>query len=236
MIDAISSAQLAMNQDQLELSATSQNISNLHTPAYPRSMVTHPAFETFLTPHKSEVLKRLTVQPLLRQGVLDHTRQALDFAIRGEGFFVVQAADGLRYTRRGDFHLNPRGELVSHDGYPVLGKGGLIHLDHNLIKLKADGSIYQDNRLLAQLTLVHFPNGTSLRTEGAGYFSALQPGEPIPHHTEVKQGFLEQSNVKSVEEMMEMLRISRHFQSSQRIMRTADELLNQAIRQLGEGS
>ncbi len=236
MIDAINSAQRAMNQGQLELESVSQNISNIHTPGFKRQITINGSFENALLADKPAIEKSMTLTHVHRQGMLDKTNGTFDFAIKGDGFFVVQLKDGYAFTRRGDFHLNKSGELVTFDGHPVMGQGGSIRLDNDQVSIKSDGTIYQDERAVGKLSIVHFKNPERLITLGGGYFQAKEAGTELEsNNSQIKQGFLEQSNVKSVDEMTEMMRISREFQTSQRLMRQADEMMGQAINNLGEG-
>lgn len=236
MIDAISSAQRAMNQQQLELESVAQNISNIHTPAYKRQLSMNGAFEEALGSDKSSVETAMTVSNLQRQGMLDKTNARLDLAIKGSGFFVVQLKEGYAVTRRGDFHLNKNGTLVTFDGHPVMTQNGSIRMNNDQVSIKSDGSIYQDESLISKLSIVHFNKPDQLKALGNGYYLANEADEKEDSkHSEVKQGFLEQSNIKSVDEMTEMMRISREFQTAQRLMRQADEMMNQAINNLGEG-
>lgn len=235
MLDAITSSQLAMNQDKLQLQALSQNIANIHTPGYKRELMDNAPFEKLLDANKMSVANHMTLSNLQRQGAFSQTNKTYDVAISGQGFFVVESEQGVYYTRRGDFHLNKHGELVTFDDKRVMGVGGAIRLDSNKVVIKQDGSITVDDKPYAQLQIMKFDKPSQLKANGSGYFVATNEPTPIDSRTLILQGFTEQSNVKSIEEMVAMTTISRHFESNQRVMKTADNLLSQAINQLGEG-
>ncbi|WP_185967276.1 flagellar basal body rod C-terminal domain-containing protein [Legionella israelensis] len=84
--------------------------------------------------------------------------------------------------------------------------------------------------------MVDFKNDSSLSYAGHGLYQCNTAPEPVNSATYILQGFVEQSNVKSIDEMTEMLKISRHFEASQKIMRMADALISSAVNQLGEGN
>lgn len=235
MLDAITSSQLAMNQDKLQLQSITQNIANIHTPGYKRELMNNGPFEKLIAADKSAVSANMTISNLQRQGSFSQTNKTYDVAISGQGFFMVEGEQGVYYTRRGDFHLNKHGELVTFDGKRVMGASGSIRLDGNKIKIQPDGTITSNNKPYAQLKLVKFEQPSQLHSLGSGYFSSTVEPLAVDSKTLVLQGFIEQSNVKSIEEMVAMTTISRHFESNQRVMKTADNLLSQAINQLGEG-
>ena len=87
-----------------------------------------------------------------------------------------------------------------------------------------------------QVNIVKFEHPLQLNYHGQGLYESEDSPIPAGDTTRVLQGYLEQSNVKSIDEMMEMVKTSRHFEASQRVMRTADGLLSTAINQLGEGN
>jgi len=235
MTDAIDSAQLAMNIDKIQLEAVSHNVANLHSPGYRKQFVITPVFDTMLHPNHIDIQAQTAKRYLQRQGTLDKTGRLLDIALHGDGYFTIETAHGLRYTRRGDFHLNRQGELVTFDGNRVLLEGGSVSLDDDAVHITSDGIIYQKNKPVAKLRLTKFLPETRFDATGHGYFAASDSGDKPDASCQVRQGFLEQSNVKTVDEMMDLVRISRHFQTSQRLMRLSDDLLGKAISQLGEG-
>lgn len=235
MTDAISSAQLAMNIDKSALDEVSHNIANLHTTGYRKQFMLVPEFEQLVNTNQREVQTNISTVPLQRQGTLDKTGRLLDFAISGEGFFTIETENGIRYTRRGDFHLNPQGELETFDGQRVILDGAALSLENEQVRVTADGTIYQNNKPVGKLRLTNFLPETKLQASGHGYFIADEGENKTDAVCHIQQGFLEQSNVKTVDEMMDMVRISRHFETSQRLMRLSDDLLGKAISQLGEG-
>jgi flagellar basal-body rod protein FlgG len=91
------------------------------------------------------------------------TGNNLDFAIEGEGFFVVSTKDGPMYTRNGKFTINQEKKLVTAEGFPVLGKGGEINIDGKEINVENDGSVFVDKSFVDVIKVVDFEDKKYLR-------------------------------------------------------------------------
>lgn len=171
------------------------------------------------------------------QGALKVTGNPLDVAIEGEGFFRVQTPQGIRYTRNGSFLRNAAtGNLVTSQGYPVLGENGPIELpDTGTITISEDGQIIVDGDVVGQLSVVTVSDFRALKKEGQNLLY-LEKGkaQEIPlENPSIKQGYLESSNVQVVEEMVNMIDTLRTFESLQRAMTSSQEEDQKAIRDVG---
>lgn len=236
MLDAISTAQIAMLQDQLRLQMISQNVSNMQTPGYKRQLIESIGFDEQLQSQMAHVSQQMITSTQNVQGTSIQSRLPNELALSGDGYFEVQTDSGVFYTRRGDFHVNEQGELTTVTGARLLGKSGTLHVDDNAFTIDTNGWLFVDNHKVDQVNVVQFTHPEQVNYIGQGLYESQQTPNPSDGKTRVLQGFLEQSNVKSIDEMMEMVKTSRHFEASQRIMRTADSLLSTAINQLGEGN
>ncbi len=236
MIDAIKATQIAMLEDQARLQTISQNISNMQTAGYKRQLLEAGAFNDHLEAETASVSQHMQSAQMLNQGTVVQTQNAKDIALAGDGFFEVQTKEGVFYSRRGDFHVNEKGQLSAATGGLIMGKSGPIQVDDNEFTINTQGVIYIDNRKVDQLNIVEFTHPQALKYCGQGLYETLESPLPAQSSTRVLQGFIEQSNVKSVDEMMEMVKTSRHYEASQRVMHIADSLLSTAIKQLGEGN
>ncbi|WP_058535505.1 flagellar hook-basal body protein [Legionella saoudiensis] len=236
MFDAITATQLAMDVDQLKLQSISQNISNMNTPAFKRQLAETGAFTNYLQVNMNQAAQQIEQGQIKTQGLLSQTHNPKDLAISGDGYFQVQGEQGIFYTRRGDFQVNAQGELTTATGETVLGKGGVIKIDDHAFTIDTQGRLFIDHHQVDQLNLVQFNKPDLLRYAGNGLYQSDESPIPAGANTRLLQGFVEQSNVKSMDEMMDMVKTSRHFEASQRVMRTADSLLATAINQLGEGN
>lgn len=235
MLDAITASQIAMLQDKAKLESISQNVANMQTPGYKRELTENVGFDEQLQAQMATVTQKLQYSTQYSQGTFTQSRLPNELALAGDGYFEVQTNEGIFYTRRGDFHVNEQGELATPTGAKLLGKSGVLRVDDNPFSIDSNGNLLIDHHKVEQVSVVQFSNPQSLNYLGQGLYSSEESPIPANGTTRVLQGFLEQSNVKSVDEMMEMIKTSRHFESSQRVMRVADELLSTAIHQLGEG-
>jgi flagellar basal-body rod protein FlgF len=150
--------------------------------------------------------------------VLD-TGQPLDFAIQGKGFFAVQTAQGIRYTRDGQFTTSAQGDLVDGFGNRVLDQSGApIHVG-------ADGLLPA-----SALGVFDVPSATK---QGENLFSGTASGRA---GATVRQGALEESGVSPATAMVDMITSLRTFQSGQQAIQAIDQTLHEASTQVGSVS
>ena len=168
------------------------------------------------------------------QGVLQKSDNALDLALSGDGFFVVQTPQGPGYTRQGNFQRAAGGTLVTSEGYEVQGKSGPITLKNGRIEVDAGGVVSVDGVAAGTLAQVDFAKPYALEKLGGGLFAPADPQlSPVPSSAEVKQGYLESSNVSVIVEMARMIEASRYFESCARAVRTYDEIASKTANDLG---
>ncbi|MBP1745855.1 MAG: flagellar basal body rod protein [Deltaproteobacteria bacterium] len=222
-----------VNSRRLEI--ISNNIANVSTPGF---KVSRPVFNAFTGEDESgnEMLQNTFVSmydsylnfaaaPLLETG------SNLDFAIEGEGFFVVSTKDGPMYTRNGKFTINKDKQLVTADGDPVLGKSGEITIDGKEINVENDGSIYVDNTFVDAIKIVDFDDKKYIRNYGKNLFINTKEGssEIIPENSTIRQGYYEASNVDIMREMIEMIHTVRAYEAYTKIGESLDNVLGQLI-------
>lgn len=236
MLDAITATQVAMLQDQLRLQSISQNVSNMQTPGYKRQLIETRGFDEQFHAQMESVSQQMQFSTQNVQGTFVQSHRPNELALAGDGFFEVQTDEGMFYTRRGDFHVNEHGELATVTGALLLGNSGALHVEDNDFTIDSSGGVFVDHHKVDQVNIVQFDHPEQLNYLGQGLYESQENPHPVDGSTHLLQGHLEQSNVKSIDEMMEMVKTSRHFEASQRIMRTADGLLSSAINQLGEGN
>jgi flagellar basal-body rod protein FlgF len=160
-------------------------------------------------------------------GSLAATGNPLDLGISGEGFFAVQSGAGVLYTRDGGFHLSASGQLVTTEGDPVLGEQGPITLPTGALAVSGDGTISVDGTVVDKLRLAEFSPATSLTAEGGALYSAPAGSALAAASTTVHQGMLEQSNVSSVESVVQLITLQRSAEMMQRTLTRFDSQLNQ---------
>jgi flagellar basal body rod protein FlgG len=163
------------------------------------------------------------------QGELRHTRQPLDLAISGEAWFELRGPEGTTWTRNGHFALSGSGGIVDTEGRTLMGQGGPITVspDAKDIVIDESGRVYEDGRLVDQIRLVRPPGaGEAAEEPGPGEDPAM-PGEAeeaAPGVT-VRQGYLERSNVKPMNELIHLIEHTRNYDVGQRMLRLQDEIL-----------
>jgi flagellar basal-body rod protein FlgF len=240
-----------------ELEVVANNIANINTTAFKADTA---VFREFLMPAASHgqflgadqrlsyVQDRATWRDY-RPGPLMQTGNPLDIAIDGDAFLTVQTPRGERYTRNGTLHLNSVGELVTADGYQVLGDNGVIKFQPNdsNIAIANDGTIRvregADTRSDAQrgtLRLVRFDQNAQLKKDGSTLFSAPAGVPPLPLQQPTKvrilQGALEQSNVRGVVEMSRMIEITRNYTAIAGLLQQANDMRHTAIGKLADAA
>lgn len=235
-----------------ELDVIANNIANINTSGFKADGSVFEQYisptaraDNFLVPDRrvSFVQDRATWVDL-SQGPLEKTNNPLDVAINGSGFFAVQTPQGERYTRNGAFQINSTGQLVTAEGFQVLGESGPITFqpkDKN-ITISEDGtiSVREGNNtatesLRGTLRVVNFAQPGQLQKDGSGVF--LAPGNVTPSAdktSRVVQGTIEKSNVRSVMEMTRMIEVSRSYTQVANIISQAADLQRTAIEKLAE--
>ncbi|MDP1527293.1 MAG: flagellar basal-body rod protein FlgF [Rhodocyclaceae bacterium] len=165
-------------------------------------------------------------------GALMHTGSQYDVALRGKGWLTLALPDGTEaYTRAGSFQVSENGILQTPAGIPVMGDGGPITIPpDSRITIGEDGTVSTINESGAQnvvnaigrLKLVNPPEADIVR--GPDGLFRLNTGEPAPQDdlVRVAGGFLENSNVNPVEQMVSMISLARQFEMQMRMITTAE--------------
>ena len=169
----------------------------------------------------------------LSQGVINHTGGSLDIAIDGEGWIAVQTPDGSEaYTRAGDLHVTPLGQLLAGNGLPVLGNGGPIALPpYEKVDIGEDGTLTvlpqgQAPSTLAVVDRIKLVNPAAGNlVKGEDGLMRLRDGGDAPPDGSVRvlAGALERSNVNAVEAMGNMISLARQFEMHVKVMQAAQE-------------
>lgn len=227
------SQQLAVQQ---QMNMTANNIANMSTPGYKSQ---HALFNQYLNrPVDKGGINEVENAGSYRNmsaGALMQTHNSLDFAISGDGYFVVQTPQGLRYTRDGSFSMNRDREIVDKSGNKVMGDGGPISIPAEAtdIKISADGSISTKEGILGRFKVVNVDN-PQMMSRGGDNLMSLQEGarEKALDNIHVVQGALEASNVNPVLEMNKMIELLRMFQSTQKILQNDHERIRSTIEKL----
>jgi flagellar basal-body rod protein FlgF len=239
LISPLEAIAAGMSSDSMRLAAAGQNLVNANTPAYKRDVVRAHAFPAMF---ESGIGHRVPARAALRPatdhsaGTLRQTGRALDVGIEGAGaYFEVQTEEGPAYTRRGDFTVDAEGRLCDHAGHPVLGQGGPLGPVGDAPAIDADGTLRSGGRVLGQIRLVSFEREDLLdRGAGSLYAAGRAVPQAEPGRARLRQQHLEVSNVDSAAEMVTLMETMRHFEASQKVVQGMDDMMERALRKLGE--
>jgi len=218
------------------LEVISNNLANASTPGFKGDQI---QFESVLAavknPTQGPVFSNEQFFTDFTAGSLQKSDNVLDLALDGDGFFVLNTPQGTAYTRQGNFHRGAGGRLVNADGYEVQGKNGPISVAGGRIDIGATGVVTVDGVAAGTLAQIDFPKPYALSKAGGGLFVPADPQAPTtPAAAEVKQGYLEGSNVKVIVEMARMIEASRYFESCAKAVKSYDDLTAKAANELGK--
>ena len=216
------------------LDATANNIANASTAGFHGDRVT---FREALTAARSPDVASVgagTARIDSQAGALTQTENPLDLALEGDGYFGVATPNGARYTRAGNFQLDQARNLVTADGFQVRGAGGApinVPADAGDIAIAVDGTVSAGGNEIGKLELVRFaPN--QLKREGGTLFSAT--GRPLTTELpKVRSGMLEASNVNVVRGVVDLVKVSRTYESLMRMIQNYHDIESRAARELG---
>jgi len=152
------------------------------------------------------------------QGSLVSTSNPLDFAIQGSGYFEVQTASGVAYTRGGSFRISPKGQLTTAAGDSVIGDNGPISVPGAPVSVSADGTLTVNGAIAGRLKVVDFPKGVQIESLGGENYKPLPATTPIASTAQVRQGMLEGSNVNPVTSVIEMINAQREVEGMRRVL------------------
>lgn len=171
-------------------------------------------------------------------GETQPTRRELDVAIQGEGMFEVQLPDGAKaYTRNGEFHVRPDRTVVTTSDREVLTDAGtpiVLLPGGGAITINADGTVFQGDTALGKLAIQKFANPAVLTPIAGGMFRAPNGTAPEPVEKPVlMQGYLENSNVTPLREMVDLVVISRAYEANQKLITAVDQSMQKTLDALG---
>ncbi len=229
----IESVETLLAQER-RMTQLTNNLANADTAGYKKEKVTFWEM-VYASSHGPRVGKAL--HPLVNhdQGPAKVTGNPLDLAINGDGFFRIQTPEGIRYTRDGNFHLNDQGQMTTTNGDLLMGQGGTITIAGDEVDISKEGRIFVDGQQVDQVAIVTFESFESLEKIGQNLFQANgEDGQEIEAEDyEIKQGFVEASNVNTMSEMTEMIDLLRNYEAQQKVIQTIDDMDDQAIRRVG---
>ncbi len=244
-----------MNSQQNRLDAISNNLANVDTTSYKRTVTSTKSFPELLIRRKDadgvynipNGMGSADAAPIIgklglgvetnenyvdfSQGSFKSTNTKTDVAFGGKGFFVVETPMGERYTRNGNFLIGKEGLLMTKDGYPVLGENGYIHVTDDHFMVNEDGVIFdEDNFEIDRFKCVRFDNERYLQKMGESMYATneIAGNAHIAEGDErpkFLQGYTETSNVNVVNEMVQMIEVNRAYEANQKTITSEDSMM-----------
>ena len=169
------------------------------------------------------------------QGSIVETGRPLDAALYGKGFFVIETPEGPLYTRNGIFTTNQNGQIVDSQGRIVAGEAGPITIPNNVgisqLNISSDGSISAGGTAIGKFRLVDFQDDEDKLTSAGDNCYRMPEANIVPvaaANIVVKQGYQEASNVKIIDELVDMIMVARLYEANMKSLtatKTASESL-----------
>lgn len=253
MLRGLYTAYTGMRNEQYRMDIMSNNLANADTTGFKKEGSTSQAYAEVMAVKIKDVSenpntpRRLGKMSLgvkigetftdFSQGSLRDTGNTYDIAIGGSGFFNIEFTNkagetSTKYTRDGGFTITKDGYLVTKDGDYVLGENGRIQLSTTAGTTVFDrsGNIFQNDRLVASLKITDFEDTNYLTHYGETMWDAKEGAvEQDAEDAQIYQGYLEMSNASVVKEMVNMITISRQYESNQKMLTTFDESLEKSM-------
>lgn len=256
MLKGLYTAYTGMINEQHRMDTMTNNLANASTVGFKKEGATSQSFDDILTVKiKDQSVGLQNVQRIgtnnpgvkigenytdYTQGSFRVTDNTYDLALGGEGFFAIEYTNkagetSTMYTRAGQFTLNRDGYLVNENGDYVLGtQNQRIRLNTlQDSEISSNGTITQNGVEVARIQVTDFEDYNYLEKFGETYYRPVEGARTIQSSATVNSGYLEMSNVQVVSEMVNLIAITRAYESNQKIIQTYDDTLDVAVNQLG---
>ena len=256
MIRGLYTAYTGMVNEQKRLDIISNNVANASTVGYKAEGVTSQSFDEALTlkikdtsnvldeeriGHMSLGVKIGEVYTDYSQGSFRQTENTYDLAIEGKGFFQVSVTDmngnnSTMYTRDGSFTMTYDGYIVDVNGNHLLGANGEVRVPTNAVavSIDRDGTIMADGEYVDQIEIVDFEDYNFIEKYGENMYRPVDGANIIETDGAIMQGYTEQSNVNVVSEMVDLINITRAYETNQKMIQTVDTMIDKAVNEVGK--
>lgn len=223
------------------MNVISNNMANVSTPGYKSDRIVETTFREELiyrydragrTPvgNVSWVDTQAERVTNYTEGGLRGTERLLDVAIGGRGFFAIQTDNGVVYSRDGSFNLDNQGYLTLSGIGRVLGTNGPIRLTTDKVSIDPQGNIMSEDGFqnFGRIQVVDFADYSQLTKITGGVFRSAAAGQNV-QNPQMKQAYLEDSNVSMIDEMTAMMSGQRVLQSSSQLLKMYDQLTGKIV-------
>lgn len=250
MIRGLYSAASGMMLGLTRMDALSNNLANVNTCGFKKDVVVSTAFPDMLISRleKKDNGESGSYQQIgnlgtgacaglqtsdFSQGNMKRTDNPLDIALANSSYFVVQTANGERFTRNGQFKLTGTGLLTDMAGNPVMDVNDEQIVVEGDLRVDKQGNVFVNGEELTTLKIVTFADQMNSMVKMGG--SLWQSNTPYTEdaNPQVLQNYVEDSNVNAVSEMIELIKVTRSYESLQKIVQAEDESLATVIEKVG---
>ncbi len=255
MVRGLYTAYTGMVNQQKRLDTITNNLANASTTGYKREGATARAFNEYMGVRVNDSTVAYKITDIgnmslgvkigenytdYSQGSLRSTENTYDLALEGNGFFSIsftnkQGEQSIKYTRDGNFTLDAEGALRTTDGDYVQGEGGDIYVptDAAQVAITSTGDIYADGEYIDTIRIVDFEDYNYLKKYGENMYDIVDGATEIEPTALIHQGYLESSNINVVNEMVEMITITRAYEANQKALQSADQMVDKAVNDVG---
>jgi len=241
MSDIFSIASIGLADARQRLETIGTNAANATRPGYRRQIATTRAFALEAAPSgaaapSNDVREAGAAHVDLRAGQLVLTGRALDASIEGdELFFGLTDGQHVWLTRAGSFRIGSDGALVGERGLRVIGVSGDIRLESSDVEIAADGRILREGAAVGAIQLFHASDRTGVVAAGGTVLDAPDGVRAAEAGSgRLRGGALEASNAGGTQDMLDLVALTRQYESLIRVTQHCDELLGRTIQRLGE--
>ena len=256
MVRCLYTAYTGMLNQQKKMDTLSNNLANADTTGYKKEGVTAKTFETQLAIKVKDGSNAYIDQQIGKlnlgvkigenytdysQGSYRYTGNIYDLALGGDGFFNISfmnkaGEQSVKYTRDGNFTIDNEGALRTQDGDYVLGESGEIYIPTNAVDVSINklGEIYADGEYIDTIKITDFEDYNYLKKYGENMYDAVDGATEKEPTATIDQGYLEQSNINVVTEMVNMISLSRTYEANQKLIQTMDDALDKSANQIGK--
>ncbi|WHH57594.1 flagellar hook-basal body protein [Petroclostridium sp. X23] len=256
MIRGLYTSASSMLNSQKKMDIITNNLANSSTTGYKKDIAVSQSFPELLTKRINDIKNGqpananigtmrlgsdvVEIHTDFTQGTLIRTDSPTDISIRNSdtAFFAVsvpgEGGEQEMYTRNSSWVIDGEGYLTTREGYRIFGNDGYIQVASDNFHVQEDGSIYLDNAYVDTLRIVEFGDTTDFEKFGNNVLQAPEGAITQPFSGQVAQGFIESSNINSIEEMVGMINVMRSYEANQKIIKAYDDTLEKVINEVGK--
>lgn len=255
MLRSLYTAYTGMLNEQRRMDIMSNNLANASTAGFKMENTTSQSFDRVLGVKIRDASEAFNDRPIGKmslgvklgevytdysQGAIRETAGKFDLALSGEGFFAVKTIDkngkeSEKYTRDGNFRLTNEGFVTDVYGNRLKSESGelKVPVDATEVSVMGDGSVSVDGRIIDKIKVADFENYDFIKKFGDNLYETVKGATVKEAAAEVMQGYIEQSNVNPVREMVNLIAITRAYEAGQKMIQSSDAIMDKAVNSVG---